>query len=128
MREKNIKVLKVEPGKHPEVCVLKNELDDLQKAVSIGADSQGLIEIVEIDKGICLLDNEEGKLIGLQGNRKIGDDIITGVFYITSEDKEGNLSSLTDEQIEKYKERFWEIEEYTTQDILSSICTKFYNW
>lgn len=65
MKQKEIRVLMVEPGKHPKVTVLQNGLDSLQKAVSIGADYQGLIEIISIGNGDCILCNEEGKLIGL---------------------------------------------------------------
>jgi len=65
MNIKEIKVLMVEPGKHPKVTMLRDDLDTLQKAVSIGADYQGLIEIISIGNGDCLLCNEEGKLIGL---------------------------------------------------------------
>ena len=46
MTRKEITVLMVEPGKHPKVTTLKDDLDSLQKAVSIGADYQGLIEFV----------------------------------------------------------------------------------
>ena len=46
MVKKEIKALMVEPGKHPVVTVLNNDLDSLQKAVSIGADDQRLIEII----------------------------------------------------------------------------------
>lgn len=48
METKEIKVLMVEPGGHPKVTMLKDDLDSLQKAVSIGADYQGLIEIISI--------------------------------------------------------------------------------
>ena len=48
MKRKEITVLKVEPLKKPTVCTLTNELEELQKAVSIGADYTGLIEIIEI--------------------------------------------------------------------------------
>ena len=41
--DNRIKVLMVEPGKHPRVTTLENDLDALQEAVSIGADYQGLI-------------------------------------------------------------------------------------
>ena len=37
MTQKEITVLMVEPGKHPKVTTLKDDLDSLQKAVSIGA-------------------------------------------------------------------------------------------
>ena len=48
MKETNITVLMVEPGKNPTLTTIKNDLDSLQKAVSIGADHQGLIEIIGI--------------------------------------------------------------------------------
>ena len=93
----------VEPGKHPRVTVLQDDLDSLQKAVSIGADYQGLIEIISIGNGDCILCNEEGKLIGLDGNRQIGNDIIVGVFYIMSENEEGELVSLSVKKIKFYE-------------------------
>lgn len=84
MKQKEIRVLMVEPGKHPRVTVLLDDLDSLQKAVNIGADYQGLIEIISIGNGDCILCNEEGKLIGLDGNRRIGNDIIVGIFVLLS--------------------------------------------
>lgn len=117
MDTKEIKVLMVEPGKHPRVVMLKDDLDSLQKAVSIGADYQGLIEIISIGNGDCILCNEEGKLIGLEGNRRLGNDIIVGVFYITSEDKEGNLVSLNEKKIKYYTELFWEPKTFDRAEI-----------
>lgn len=117
MKEKAITVLMVEPHKHPTVTTLTNDLDALQKAVSIGAAYQGLIEIIGIEENVCILCNEEGKLIGLEGNRRFGRDILTGVFYVVGEDGEGDLTSLSSEKLEEYKERFWEPEEYTEADI-----------
>ena len=107
MKEREIKVLKVSPRKAPEVVTLVNELEELQKAVSIGADYVGLIEIIDIDDDICALCNEEGKLIGLPPNRRIGHDVICGTFYIIGVDsEEGELTSLSDDDIEKYKAIF----------------------
>ena len=117
MKEKEITVLMVEPGKHPVVTTLENSLDALQKAVSIGADYQGLIELVEIEKGIFVMCNEEGKLIGLEGNRRIGADIIAGVFYVLGENGRGDLCSLSKSDIDKYMERFWNVEYYDTTDV-----------
>ena len=64
MKQKEIKVLKVAPGEHPREVVLENNLDALQKVVSIGCDYQGLIEVVSLEKGACIICNEEGKLLG----------------------------------------------------------------
>jgi hypothetical protein len=110
MKEKNIRVLKVAPLARPSVCYLENQLSSLQKAVSIGADYVGLIEIIDLDEEVCLLCNEEGKLIGLAPNRRLENDIICGVFYVTGQDRAGNLISLSEDQIRHYSERFRDIE------------------
>lgn len=110
MKEKHIRVLKVAPLESPSVCSLENELLSLQKAVSIGADYVGLIEIIDLDEEVCLLCNEEGKLIGLAPNRRLENDIICGVFYVTGQDRAGNLISLSEDQIRHYSERFRDIE------------------
>ena len=51
MNTKEITVLMVEPGRHPKATTIKDDLDSLQKAVSIGADYQGLIEFVGLGNG-----------------------------------------------------------------------------
>ena len=117
MKETTIKVLKVEPKKLPEVCELENELAALQKAVSIGADYTGLIEILYVNERICILCNEEGKLIGLEPNRRIRNDILCGVFYVTGQDREGNLTSLTDDEIETFKSVFGVIEDIYQDEV-----------
>lgn len=125
MGTKEIKVLMVEQGKHPKVTMLKDDLDSLQKAVSIGTDYQGLIEIISLGNGDCLLCNEEGKLIGLEGNRRLGNDIIVGVFYILSEDSDGNLVSLSDKKIQYYTELFWEPERFDRTEIEATLTCHF---
>ena len=123
--DNRIKVLMVEPGMHPKVTTLEDDLDALQKAVSIGADYQGLIEIISLGNNDCLLCNEEGKLIGLEGNRRLGNDIIVGVFYIMSEDEEGNLVSLTEKKIQYYTELFWEPEQFDRTEIEATLTCHF---
>ena len=126
MSAKEITVLMVEPGKHPKVTTLKDDLDSLQKAVSIGADYQGLIEFVSLGNGDCIMCNEEGKLIGLEGNRRLGDDIIVGTFFIMSENENGELISLTDRKIKRYTEAFWEPETFDRTEIEATIGGGFY--
>ena len=126
MGKKEIKTLMIEPGKHPVVTVLNDDLDSLQKAVSIGADYQGLIEIISIGNGDCVLCNEEGKLIGLEGNRRVDSDIIAGVFYIMSEGEDGDLVSLSEEKIKYYTEKFWEPEVFDSAEIEPSVHVWFF--
>ena len=117
MKEKEIKGLMVEPGKAPSVTTITNELESLQKAVSIGADYVGYIEIIGIDDNVCILCNEEGKLINLEPNRRFYNDIICGVFYVVGEDDEGNLTSLSEKAIEYYTKYFAEPETFTEDDV-----------
>ena len=117
MKETNITVLMVEPGKNPALTTIKNDLDSLQKAVSLGADHQGLIEIIGIDDNVCILCNEEGKIIGLEPNRRFYNDILCGVFYVVGEDDEGNLTSLPSDMQDKYSKLFWEPENIDPSDI-----------
>ena len=103
---KEITVLKVAPLCEPEVITLNNDLRSLQEAVSIDAPYVGLIEIVGIDDKTCILCNEEGKLTGLQPNRRLGYDVLCGVFYVTGQDNRGNLTSLSPAAIERYQKVF----------------------
>lgn len=124
MTKRTIKVLKVEPHKRPEQVYLNTDLDSLQKAVSIGCDSQGLIEIIPIERGVCLLCNEEGKLLGLEGNRRFGNDILTGVFYVTG-DKNGSLQSLSEYDMKKYTKLFYEPEDITPEEVQAALYIGF---
>ena len=126
MKQKEITVLMVEPNKHPVITTIKNDLDSLQKAVSIGAESQGLIEIFGIDDGVVVLCNEEGKLLGLEGNRRIGSDIIAGVFYVVGEDGRGNLTSLHEDLLQAYPRRFWEPEHYDQRDVENALFVRIF--
>ena len=117
MKESIIKALKIEPGKKPYECTLVNELSELQKAVSIGADYTGYIEIIGIDDDVCILCNEEGKLINLEPNRRFYNDVICGVFYVVGEDSDGNLTSLPEKFMKYYSNYFDTPEELTSDDV-----------
>lgn len=125
MTQKEITVLMVEPGQHPKVTTLRDDLNSLQKAVSIGANYQGLIEFIGLGNGDCIMCNEEGKLIGLEGNRRLGNDILVGVFYIMSENEDGELVSLTERKIKHYSNIFWEPENFDRSEIEAAAFFRF---
>lgn len=126
MKEKRIQALMIEPGKHPCVVELKNDLDSLQKAVSIGAPDQGLIEFVYIEDNVSILCNEEGKLIGLEPNRRLGEDILCGVFYVVAENNNGDLKSLTQEQQERYSKMFWNVDTIDKSEVERTVFSIFF--
>ena len=114
-----IKVVIVEPHKNPTITTIKTKLENLQEAVG------GLFEIIDIEDNACILCNEEGKLSGLEGNRALGEDILVGTFYVCGSNNEGELTSLTDKQIDKYINFFWEPQTFTQGEIEESIVFKF---
>lgn len=126
MKEKSIRVLKVEPHKRPEIVSLENDLTALQEAVSIGAEYRGLIELVGLTPEACILCNEEAKLIGLEPNRRLGQDVLCGVFYVTGQDKAGNLTSLAESAMERYAEMFAEPEDIAESEVVKTLITRFF--
>lgn len=107
-----MQVVYVEPHRKPFVSEIEHTLDAEQKAVG------GLIEIVYNEDGTAIICNEEGKLIGLDGNRRIGNgsSIIAGSFFVVGL-TEDDFCSLTDEEAQKYMERFSEPEEIPEEDV-----------
>lgn len=121
--KKEIKVVMVEPLKCPTITTINNDLESLQKAVG------GLIEFVDIEENVCILCNEEGKLIGLEGNRRLNNDIIVGTFYVCGVNDNGELISLTSAQMDKYLRYFWEPQTFTQDEINDTLIIKFFtNW
>ena len=125
MKEKTVKAIKVEPNERPCVIDLKTDLDSLQKAVSIGAPDQGLIEFVYLGDNVSILCNEEGKLIGLEPNRRLGNDILCGVFYVVAENEDGELKSLTPAQQEHYSQMFEEPDIIGNDEVSNTIFFRF---
>ena len=99
-----INVVVVEPLRQPYKKEISNTLQELQEKVG------GHIEIVMPfeDMNACLICNEEGKLMGLPYNREVNGDIIVGTFMVAGLGED--IASLTDKQIEVYKQRFNDIE------------------
>lgn len=119
--QRNIRVLVVEPGMLPYEKVIPNRLKDKQDIVG------GNIEYTRVDEdeSALLICNEEGKILGLPFNRDIGRDVIAGTFLIVGDDPDiGEDRSLTDEQVEKYKDRFDRESIEKTRETINRILSK----
>ena len=113
LQEENLlAVVFVEPHKKPVVRKLRNEYEDISHAVG------GLIEHIYQEDGTILVANEESKLLGMDGNRRLNDgkSILAGPFFVVGDDGE-DYRSLTEEEIKKYMNRFDEIEEITPEEV-----------
>ena len=108
--EERIRILKIEPQKLPYEKEINNDLKGIQDEV------EGLFECIYLDENCILVCNEEGKLNGMELNRRVGNDIIAGPFFIGGDSRDGEFISLTDEQIEQYTEEFGKIQEFTGEE------------
>lgn len=111
-----MKVLLVKPEMHPQVVEIENELEVLQKMVG------GLIQAVyPFDDNVCLICNDEGKLLNLDLNRALYDndgdvyDAVVGNFLVVGIGVD-DFCSLTDEQIERYEKQFHQPEMFLQID------------
>ena len=91
------RVVYVEPGKPAVEKKIGSKLEDLQEAVG------GLIECIYAhDDGTLIVGNDEAKLLGMEGNRRLDSgSIIAGPFFVIGEAGE-NFRSLTDEEVSRY--------------------------
>lgn len=111
--ENLMRVVYVEPNKAPYVAEVAHTLEAEQKAVG------GYIEVVYPDDNeTCIICNEEGKLIGMEGNRRIGDgsSIIAGPFFICGTTEE-DFRGLTDNEVDLYMDRFKEPEQISPEEV-----------
>lgn len=108
MKERNIKVIIAEPMRQARICTIENNLEEFQDIVD------GLIDTLiftEEDDVIIIL-NDEGKINCLPFNRALANengiwDIVAGTMIIAGDDYiNGEFVSLTDEQAEKYLNKF----------------------
>ena len=65
-----------------------------------------MFECVYLDHNCIAVVNEEGKLNGMELNRRIGNDIIAGPFFICGDSDDGEFISLTDEQMDVFASEF----------------------
>ena len=107
-----IRVLIVEPNKQPYVKEIENYFKAMQTVVG------GSIESVYLSEDAHIYCNEEGKLMGLTGNRRMDNgDVIAGTFFICGDDGNGEDVSLTDGQLEQYSKRFNESEVFSSKEM-----------
>jgi len=103
-----MRILVVEPERRPEVKEVNDSLESMQSIVG------GLIQpIYPFEDSVALVCNDEGKLLDLPANRGLRDeagqiyDIVFGTFFLCGAPADSDsFTSLTQEQIERYQERF----------------------
>ena len=116
MRENIIKALLIKVGEAPKQIEIANELKAYQHAVG------GYIEFYPLEGGkATIIMDEEGKLKGYAGKRRVGNEIIAGDFLIVGDNGKGEFISLTSKQVSRYTERFKVPEVYAPSQIEENI-------
>ena len=117
---KMLKVVYVEPHKRAVVAEIEDSLAGIQKAVD------GYFETVDMCDGCVLVCNEEAKLRGMDGNRRYngGRSVIAGPFFVAGLGEE-DFRSLTDEETERYLNRFAEPEEIPKEEVEADMGFQF---
>ena len=116
-------MLVIEPHKAPYEAVIPDKLESLQEAVG------GYIEITyPFDDNAIVISNEESKLIGMNGNRRVNGQIYAGPMLISADDGSGELTDLADKQIEKYKDIFINPEEISREEVENDTGFAFYSF
>ena len=64
-----------------------------------------------------VLGNDDAKCIGMEGNRRFGESIYAGPIFITRDNHNSGLCSLTDEQVQKYSEMFAEPQDISQDEV-----------
>lgn len=114
MNEERMKVVMVEPNKPAYITEIGSDLASMQEAVG------GLIEPIYFLGDAIMVGNEEAKLIGLDGNRRFGNNIVAGPFFICSEKMTDNgtvFCSLSNELCEKYVQHFAQPQEISQDEV-----------
>ena len=117
-----LRVVYVEPNRPAYETEIGSDLRSQQKAVG------GLIELVNMGNRCFLVCNDEGKLMGMEGNRRLGNgSVIAGPFFIVGDGGE-DFCSLTDTQVNHYLQQFSQPEQISQQEVQADMGFTFYSF
>lgn len=125
MEKKKIKALMVAPHDLPRAVWMPVSLEAFRIAVNMGSEEEGDVKARKVDDNIYALYHRFGCFAGLKGNRKVGDRIISGLFYIVGVDSKSCPRSLTQRELERYMSMFWDIPDFDDIDVIRAQLRSF---
>ena len=115
---KTITIIKFEPHKEPEVIDIEDSTETYRSLVG------GYLEGLALSPTAHIIINEDGKLMGLEPNRRYRGDVLVGTILIVGTCGP-DIVSLTQEQINQYTEQFKTPEEISKEEVLGTMGLKF---
>ncbi len=123
-----LRCLEIQPNKPPFETRIEKDLQSLQNAVSLHQEDSMIEFTYPFEDNAIVMGNEEAKLIGMEGNRRMFGSIYAGPLFIMGDDGEGGLCDLTDEQVQKYGEMFAKPEQISQDEVQGDLGFTFYGW
>lgn len=119
-----LKCIYITPHHTPiELNLEVNEYKVLKDAV------MGTIEITRpFDDDIAIVGNDEAKLINMEGNRRVGTGIYAGPMLIVGDNGSEDFVALSQEQADRYMQRFAEPEDISQEETESDVGFIFYGF
>ena len=118
-----IKAIKIEPGEAAKKILLDTSLESLQKTVD------GYIEITyPFDDNVCIVGNEEAKLVGKKGTIRINGSIYAGTLLLIGLNSEDDFADLTEEQLAKYLTQFSVPEDISAEEAAEDVGFAIFSW
>jgi hypothetical protein len=118
---KTITCVVVPVGQEPYAKEICNDNSTIQELVG------GYFELVRLSNRLLLLCDEEAKLKGCEGNRRIGSEIIAGQFIIVGDSGE-DFNSLDKYEVAAMIGRFRTPEHITPAEVEDSCKITFGEW
>lgn len=88
------------PGEQPEIRQLFGIESQIEELV------HGKIASKGIDEGVCMMYNALSEMLNMPYNRTVYNEKVYGPFLLLSFDENGSVSSLSEEDVEYYREMF----------------------
>ena len=115
-----IRVLEIRPQKPPCVKMLLTSIKAFNDAVSIGTNLHCHAKARKLCGNVYIVYAAESECEEFECNRKIGNIIMRGIFYVVAADSDFCPISLTDEEISMYYSMFKDAETFSLEDIIES--------
>ena len=113
-----VRCLMLLPHFPPVETRVVDELASWQLAVSKEGEPALMEVTYPFEDNAVIVGNEEARLNGMEGNRRVNGEPYAGPMYIVGDNLEGGFCDLTDEQVEKYSKMFAEPDEDITPEEL----------
>ena len=115
-----ITALIVEPNKSPRPTQICDNEEYLNHCVSPDSCLVYTAGALKLGNNIAAVYCRNGYMFSLPGNRRVGDKVICGTFYIVRV-KNGKLVSLSDTDVVKYSLEYWAPETFTEDELMDSM-------